>query len=98
MHHEIVNQVKTRWIGSVCQWFIVYCVRQVHYVRNFVKLQVQSMVQLQSRVQVKVQSMVQVKVLTTNSKSGVKFSKERTWSDTIIKQATTPPPHHRQTF
>ena len=55
--------------------------------------------QVRSKVQVKVQSMVQVKVLTTNSKSGVKFSKERTWSDTIIKQATTtPPPHHQQTF
>ena len=26
------------------------------------------------------------------SKFSVKFSKERTWSDTIIKQATTPPP------
>ena len=31
-----------------------------------------------------------------NSKFSVKFSKERTWRDTIIKQAT--PPHHHQTF
>ena len=50
---------------------------------------------VQSKVQVKVQSMVQVNIV--KFKFSVKFSNERTWSDTIIKQATPPPPHH-QTF